>query len=311
MPKIKLPEHIQKLKEQIETGNNLVDYFFACGVPPSICMNEEIYNLSSEESIENINNILKPTLLCKFPEFGKTTIDVDEEIISYCFPEGFKIKESDSSYPSRRIFSIILDNNITSQDYPQKYLTCILFYESLYKYKTLQQQIEKIENNKDFFSENNENISLNDVRSTLEEEKKLNIFRHQKMVTSSLLPSMMKRNLQIGADDINNKNKEKLKNDFDEDKKKENQPLNKLKYFYIPKCICLVSIHPNIKLYQKILSNIYNYGLSQNNIIPLEKIITNLIIEVPMPPRGMYSIYYNYNFDFSKELEKKKKEFDI
>ena len=95
MPKIKLPEHIQKLKEQIETGNNLVDYFFACGVPPSICMNEEIYNLSSEESIENINNILKPTLLCKFPEFGKTTIDVDEEIISYCFPEGFKIKESD------------------------------------------------------------------------------------------------------------------------------------------------------------------------------------------------------------------------
>ena len=311
MPKIKLPEHIQKLKEQIETGNNLVDYFFACGVPPSICMNEEIYNLSSEESIENINNILKPTLLCKFPEFGKTTIDVDEEIISYCFPEGFKIKESDSSYPSRRIFSIILDNNITSQDYPQKYLTCILFYESLYKYKTLQQQIEKIENNKDFFSENNENISLNDVRSTLEEEKKLNIFRHQKMVTSSLLPSMMKRNLQIGADDIKNKNKEKLKNDFDEDKKKENQPLNKLKYFYIPKCICLVSIHPNIKLYQKILSNIYNYGLSQNNIIPLEKIITNLIIEVPMPPRGMYSIYYNYNFDFSKELEKKKKEFDI
>jgi len=40
------------------------------------------------------------------------------------------------------------------------------------------------------------------------------------MVTSSLLPSMMKRNLQIGADDIKNKNKEKLKNDFDEDKKK-------------------------------------------------------------------------------------------
>ena len=71
-----------------------------------------------------------------------------------------------------RIDAIILDNNITSQDYPQKYLTCILFYESLYKYKTLQQQIEKIENNKDLFSENNENISLNNVRSTLEEEKK-------------------------------------------------------------------------------------------------------------------------------------------
>ena len=60
-------------------------------------------------------------LLAQTQVYGKTTIDVDEEIISYCFPEGFKIKESDSSYPSRRIFSIILDNNITSQDYPQKY----------------------------------------------------------------------------------------------------------------------------------------------------------------------------------------------
>jgi hypothetical protein len=75
-----------------------------------------------------------------------------------------------------------------------------------------------------------------------------------------------------------------------------NKPINKLKNYFIPKSICLVSIHPYVKLYQKILANIYNYGLSSNEI-PLENIITNLIIEVPIPPRGLYSINYNYAFN--------------
>ena len=310
MPKIILPEYIQKLKEQIETGNNLVDYFFICGVSPSICMNEEIYNITDEDSIEKINQLLKPSILCKFPEFDKTIDIVDDEIISYCFPDGFNIIKNDSSYPNRKIFSIILDNNLFSQDYPQKYLTCILFYEKLYQYKTLQQQIKKIEENKEYFSQNEENITLDDFRTSLEEEKKINIHRHQKMVTSSMLPSMLKRSAKIKEDTI--KQEEKPKNFANEEiiKNNKNLPLNKLKYYYIPKCICLVSVHPNIKLYQKILLNIYNYGLSQNNDIPLEKIITNLIIEVPVPPRGMYSIYYNYDFKFT-EPKKEKNGFEI
>ena len=48
MPKKIYPENIQKLKEQLETGNNLVDYFFVCGVSPSIYINEEIYNISDD-----------------------------------------------------------------------------------------------------------------------------------------------------------------------------------------------------------------------------------------------------------------------
>ena len=38
----------------------------------------------------------------------------------------------------------------------------------------------------------------------------------------------------------------------------ENVKQLKLGNFYIPKCICLVSIHPYIKLFEKILSNVYN-----------------------------------------------------
>jgi hypothetical protein len=126
-------------------------------------------------------------------------------------------------------------------------------------------------------------------------------------MVSSILPSFdFKRSIRIREKDLKNINIEELNNikepeKFDEENNNI-QPMNKLKYYYIPKCICLLSIHPRIKLFQKILSHIYNYGLSQNVEIPLEKIITNLIIEVPLPPRGLYSINYNYNYE---SLDKK------
>ena len=310
MPKIKYPDNIQKLKEQLETGNNLVDYFFICGISPSLCANELLYTLSSEEEkSEELKNLLKPTILCKFPEFDKTNDVVDEGIINYCFPDGFEVIYSSSSLPNKKVFSVILDNNLFSQDYPQKYLTCILFYEKLYQYKKLQQQLEKIESNKEGKEGDNNINNINNMRSSLKEEKNMNIYRHKKMVTSTLPNMDLKKCKILGEQDlkninfdninITNKESDKIK----EDKEDKNQPFNKLRHYYIPKCICLVSIHPYIKLYQKILNNIYEYGISQNRDIPLEKIITNLIIEVPVPPRGLYSINYNYDFNFNEEKE--------
>ena len=293
MPKKTYPENIQKLKEQLETGNNLVDYFFVCGVEPTICQNQDLYNISDDNYLENINKTIKPSILCKFPEFDNNNDTIDESIISYCFPNGFEIIHSASSDPKRKIFSIILDNNLFSSEYPQKYLTCILFYEKLSQYKKLQQQMEKIEKNKDNDFIDLDETLISSIRSSLKDEKNVNIHRHNKILTS-ILPS-------INIDDhvIEDPNMGKL--EIGNMRNTLNQPIFKLKYYYIPKCICLVSIHPYIKLYQKILSNIYSYGCSVNNEIPIEKIITNLIIEVPIPPRGLYSINYNYNFNFNEK----------
>ena len=291
MPKKTYPENIQKLKDQLETGNNLVDYFFVCGVPPSICQDEELYNVSDDNYLENVNKKLKPEILCKFPEFDNNNDTIDEAIISYCFPEGFEmIHNPTSSEPKRKIFSIILDNNLFSSEYPQKYLTCILFYEKLSKYKKLQQQIEKIEKNKDnkeFFDFDESLISS--IRNSLKNDKKSNVHRHTKILTS-ILPTINIDDHAIGDPFNNDLDLRPVRSTI-------NQPIVKLKNYFIPKCICLVSIHPYVKLYQRILINIYNYGCSQSNEIPLEKIITNLIIEVPIPPRGLYSINYNYNFN--------------
>ena len=289
MPKKIYPENIQKLKEQLETGNNLVDYFFVCGVPPSICTNEEIYNISDDNYLDNMKNILKPTLLCKFPEFDNNNDTIDEAIINYCFPNGFEMIHNPYSEQKREVFSIILDNNLFSSEYPQKYLTCIKFYEKLSQYKKLQQQIEKIEKNKDnpdFIDF--EETSINSIRNSLKDDKNNGIHKHNKMLTSILSP------VNVGDHVIKDSNREKL--DEGQMRNTLNKPINKLKNYFIPKSICLVSIHPYVKLYQKILTNIYNYGLSTNKI-PLENIITNLIIEVPIPPRGLYSINYNYAFN--------------
>ena len=182
MPKIKYPEHIQKLKEQLETGNNLVDYFFITGISPSLCTNELLYKITSEEkNSEILKDILHPKILCKFPEFDKTNVTIDEGIIDYCFPDGFNIEYNDKSYPAPKYFSIVLDNSMLSQDKPQKYLICALIYESLHKYKKLQQYLENIESNKEDNGQENKIININNLRNDLEEERNINIYRHKKM----------------------------------------------------------------------------------------------------------------------------------
>ena len=67
---------------------------------------------------------------------------------------------------------------------------------------------------------------------------------------------------------------------------------NYQKYF-IPKCICLISLYPFVIELTKIIKSIYEYSQKENLEIPLEEIINNLILEVPVPPRGLYTIEYS------------------
>lgn len=80
----------------------------------------------------------------------------------------------------------------------------------------------------------------------------------------------------------------------------------KLKNIYIPKCICLVSVHPFCNELLSILEGIYSYVSSNTKLRkPLEKIIENLVIEIPVPPRGLYSINYEL-FDITLNFKQSK-----
>jgi hypothetical protein len=74
-----------------------------------------------------------------------------------------------------------------------------------------------------------------------------------------------------------------------------NSKSEKRKYrnYYAPKCICLISVYPFLLECSKILKTIYKFSKSTKLKKPIEKIIENLVIEVPVPPRGLFSVEYN------------------
>ena len=284
MPKILLPENIKKLKSQLESANNLIDYFLVCGVHPNICREKYLYDITNKTYFENLKEKLKPTILSKFPEFDISTDTIDDEIINYCFPKGFSPMNSYNPMPPKS-FSVILDNNLFSTEHPQKYLTCLIFYESLISYKKLQLSIENRKATPNDFLDDDDNN--NERESTLTNADKGNKkIRLTTFEINDTRQTMDNPPLQIDEFyDSENRNTQLFRCDNIKNK------VGKLKFFYIPKIICIVSIHPYIKLYERILLNIYEYTQGNKNI-PIEKIITNLIIEVPIPPRGLYSIHY-------------------
>ena len=293
-----LPENIQKLKESLETGNNLVDYFLLCGVEPSICQDEDLYDITNEKYLDNLMKKLStPKIISKFPEFDNNNDSIDEGILSFCFYKGFEPIKSDYKMKERNVFSIILDNNLFSSEYPQKYLTCCLFYEKISLYKKLEEEIEKKMINFEIgegYKDDTEIENIRDSFASPRDTEKPTLFTNGKPIIPSLrLPTNINDNLMNKSCFGDFKSGNKTSRDS---KAQSNSPFFKLRKYYIPKCICIVSVHPYFKLFQKILLNIYDKIFEQNAepfSIPLEKYITNLIIEVPHPPRGLYSIEYS------------------
>ena len=77
--------------------------------------------------------------------------------------------------------------------------------------------------------------------------------------------------------------------------KKDNKS-NKYKNFYIPKCLCIVSVHPYIDKFEEILRTIYELAINNNyskNIL-IDQIIEKLIIETPKIPRGLRRIVLKF-----------------
>ncbi len=252
MPKPILPENLAKLKFQLDKGNNLIDYFVICGIKPSMCTNENLYKFDDPDYINNIE--LKPEILSKCPTFDKSILEIDSGIINFCFPKGFKMIMSKKE-PEIQFNSFILDNALYSFNYPQKFISCLIFYESITKYKKLKDKI--------------------DMCSSLNE---------------------------TSADSINNSTNN-LENKIPLTSRK--SPFFKSRFYFIPKCICVISVYPYINIHQQILHSLYQSVTYSSFQIPIEKIIENLIIEVPVPPRGLYKIEYLL---FNKKLELKANE---
>ena len=82
---------------------------------------------------------------------------------------------------------------------------------------------------------------------------------------------------------------------------KSNLLMYKHKKFYIPKCLCIVSVHPYIEKFEEILRTIYE--IISSNACPslfFDYIIEKLIIETPKIPRGLTKVFLKFH---NKEIE--------
>ena len=214
-------------KEGFDGDNNFIDYFMIIGVKPEIFKNSYLYNSSS---IEEINVNLIPQIITKFPKIDKKHIVIDNTIPQQIFPHGFKAIESETK-PENQIYFVILDNQIYSATYSNKYIACLLIYESIKDYEILNEKYQQ---------------------------------------TDILYKTM---------------NSNSIKND--------NIPQSdKYKNYYIPKCLCLVSVYPAFNRLTEILTNIYNLVISnKSNNLYIDRIIEKLVLEIPKLPRGLKKIY--------------------
>ena len=80
---------------------------------------------------------------------------------------------------------------------------------------------------------------------------------------------------------------------------------NEIENFYIPKIICLATLFPFPHEFAKILKIIHKNFTQEINHIknPIEKVIENLIMEIPLPSYGLYAfnyIFFKERFNFYK-----------
>ena len=164
IPNYEENQNITQLKSELNKASNFIDYFVEIGVEPSIYKKGWLY--FEDVLVEELNQKeeLKPKIISYFPPWEKESISFDDSIIKHCFPNGFSLVKS-STQPNYEIFSFILDNNYFNLNYPQKYLSCIIFYESISKYKELYDQNLILNKKEDkiinrYLKENNEEIYI-------------------------------------------------------------------------------------------------------------------------------------------------------
>ena len=215
-------------KEAFDDDNNFIDYFMVIGVKPEIYKNSYLYN---SNSISDINDNLIPQIITKFPKIDKKHIIIENSIIQQIFPHGFNAIESETK-PENQFYSVILDNQLYSATYTNKFIACLLIYENIKEYEILNEK----------YRANDELLKMIGSNSQKDEEKPI----------------------------IN----------------------NKYQNYYIPKCLCLVSVYPAFNRFQQILNSLYNLVMSNKfNDLYIDRIIEKLVLEIPKLPHGLKKIY--------------------
>ena len=282
----------QNLIEELNIANNLLDYFLVIGVSPEILLQNWLYTSTVDELNCKYKKELEPKIISYFPPITKRTISFDESIINHCFPNGYKIIEENDK-PKQKLFSFILDNNFYNLNYPKKYLSCLIFYERITQYKILYDEYLKRYaelSGQLYENQNNEDNNAYD-----------NIYIPKCLVVMSLYPYFGE--FEKILNEVYNYSKgiyyemdEKLEKNTKAKKSTSKSPIKSI--FKSPtKSPSKRSMLRKATFAPNLVNKIVSLQKIVNNEItnPIDKMIENLLIELPVPPRGIYRIEYSLN----------------
>ena len=257
------------MNDILQMKNNLIQNFYVIGLPF-----EEIINLSTLENKQKSfdifiepSRVYSPKIISKFPptdnNFNKI---LDEFVINHCFPDDLIIKEGKNYNNYKKIFVFELDNKLFKYIDKDKFLyskihfTCLKFYEPIKDYKKLKDFIYNKLKGKD--KEKEDEISDLNIKN-------------------------------VGKPNIIN---DYIKNEIVEGISKP---------YYIPKVICFASLLPFPGELSNILVNIYefykyqvaNFNKSNFNFYPIEKLIEQIVMSLPLPISNKSNIILSFNID--------------
>ena len=265
LSKEEITKYQNDLQNELNMAHTFLEYFLIIGLDPRISMRNYLYNTEPSEILKYYANEIKPEVLSKYPPMKKSIINIDNSIIDICFQNDFNLEEF-SSQPEPEIFSLLLDNYFYSIDYPHKYITCLKFYESLECYHKLKTKLQnKLGNNYDGKIPKYDGFGSNSI----------NFFDNSELDLSADLSFDGNKSYEV--DYMSRQMNDKLKN------------------YYFPKIICLIGLQPFYKEQEIILRQIYNYYINNGKKkIPLEKIILNILCNIPIPPNGLFELSYKF-----------------
>ena len=273
-----------ELKLNLSKPQTLEEYFLIIGVEPKICTKDYLYNTPIEELNEFYSkDDFKPKILSKFPPVVKQYINIDISITELCFPKGFQLEEF-KSQPRPVVQHFLLDNSFYSIDYPLKYVTCLIIYESLENYYLLSKEIRK-NFGEDFYSDawkikSDKKVKYDIIKAIGNIDE--NAFDHNERFKSEMIP--------IANENSSNYNNDTFKN------------------YYFPKILCLVSTQHVFHEQEQILKQLYQYFIDDNlKKIPIEKKILTILCNIPIPPKGLLEIEFNLKENFEKIRIKREK----
>ena len=282
-------KNFEHMKEELDKATNFIDYFLVVGLQPKIFMENWLYQLDVDGLNDKFKDSFQPKVISYFPNFEKHTIAFDDSVISHCFPNGFKAVVSERK-PKIKVFSFILDNNYFTLNFPQKYLTCLICYESILKYRELYDAYNKymkeenIGTNKNEIKIENKSENANVINEDLHKEnehivKNSNIYIPKCLMVMSLYPYFAEFEKILT---------EIYKYSLIKDENKTSKKFEISQTFNSSQSSDIIKTN----LLETKTEKIENKTEPNNIFIPMDKIIENLLIELPVPPRGIFTVEY-------------------